>query len=338
MTFRPLPCVWLLAAALVMAGVAAWRRRGRAGARLFPGRSDRRRSRDPGRLQACKNWDISDPYDFFENTFLKPGDRTPRRALNINTADEVPDSSWFTNRAGVRALSARRGPTRAGHVQRAGAGPVDGRVRQERRHHAGIHHPRLCRRHLVHQVRSRTSNPEMATGAEMVVHQALLGAWLPRAREPPGHAPARQPRDRRQGHDRDIRRAAARAHRRRRRSAAHAGRPQRRWHLPGDCEQGARGPAARPVPLLRHAARRSQRHPPAPASPRAARHARVLGVAEPRRLAQRQLPGHARRTGRPPRRLASPDRLRLHARQRQPLRAEAARRQRVHLGSAADAS
>src|SRR3954452_545824 len=29
----------------------------------------------------------------------------PARAGNINTIDEVPDSSWFTNRAGHRALS-----------------------------------------------------------------------------------------------------------------------------------------------------------------------------------------------------------------------------------------
>ena len=39
--------------------------------------------------------------------------------------------------------------------------------------------------HLVHQVRSASRIPEMATGAEMVVHQALLRARLPRAREPP---------------------------------------------------------------------------------------------------------------------------------------------------------
>ena len=50
--------------------------------------------------------EISDPYDFVENTFLKPGDRTSQRAVNVNTADEVPDSSWYTNRVGRRALTA----------------------------------------------------------------------------------------------------------------------------------------------------------------------------------------------------------------------------------------
>src|SRR5437762_2682008 len=39
------------------------------------------------------------------------GDNT--RARNVNTVDEVPDSSWFTNRAGYRPLTADevfRGP------------------------------------------------------------------------------------------------------------------------------------------------------------------------------------------------------------------------------------
>lgn len=40
----------------------------------------------------------------------------PRRAANVNALDEVPDSSWFTNRLGVRELSVdeiRRGPNSA---------------------------------------------------------------------------------------------------------------------------------------------------------------------------------------------------------------------------------
>jgi hypothetical protein len=38
---------------------------------------------------------------------------TPRRALGVNAIDEVPDSTWFTNRIGIRALTpaeVRRGP------------------------------------------------------------------------------------------------------------------------------------------------------------------------------------------------------------------------------------
>jgi hypothetical protein len=51
---------------------------------------------------AVKPIDLSEGYDFIENTFLDAGDETPRRAVNVNTVDEVPDSSWFTNRIGRR--------------------------------------------------------------------------------------------------------------------------------------------------------------------------------------------------------------------------------------------
>lgn len=38
------------------------------------------------------------------NLFGHPGERGRRRALNVNTIDEVPDSSWFTNRVGSRLM------------------------------------------------------------------------------------------------------------------------------------------------------------------------------------------------------------------------------------------
>src|SRR5262245_39091807 len=47
----------------------------------------------------------SNGYDFVENTFGKPGDRRDIPAVNVNTMDEVPDSSWFTNRIGRRAMA-----------------------------------------------------------------------------------------------------------------------------------------------------------------------------------------------------------------------------------------
>ncbi len=46
----------------------------------------------------------SNGYDFLVNTFLKPGERRDIRAMNVNTLDEVPDSSWFTNRNGRRDI------------------------------------------------------------------------------------------------------------------------------------------------------------------------------------------------------------------------------------------
>lgn len=57
-------------------------------------------------------------YNMIANRDVRPGGR----ARNLNTVDEVPDSSWFTNRAGRRRLTAEdvaRGPD-------TGAGPADG--------------------------------------------------------------------------------------------------------------------------------------------------------------------------------------------------------------------
>jgi hypothetical protein len=44
-------------------------------------------------------------FDLIENSLLKAGERLDIRALNVNTIDEVPDSSWFTNRVGLRLRS-----------------------------------------------------------------------------------------------------------------------------------------------------------------------------------------------------------------------------------------
>ena len=51
-------------------------------------------------------WDIDLFYDLGYNLFVTPR-KVPAgiRAQNINTVDEVPDSSWFTNRIGTRALT-----------------------------------------------------------------------------------------------------------------------------------------------------------------------------------------------------------------------------------------
>jgi hypothetical protein len=65
--------------------------------------------------------DLSATYDLVENTFGNPA-RTRGPALNINTLGEVPDSSWFTNRIGVRDMTideVLRGPA-------AIDGPADG--------------------------------------------------------------------------------------------------------------------------------------------------------------------------------------------------------------------
>ena len=53
-----------------------------------------------------KRRDIDLVYDTLENLLSKPGDPTANvRAQNVNTIDEVPDSSWFTNRLGAAPMT-----------------------------------------------------------------------------------------------------------------------------------------------------------------------------------------------------------------------------------------
>jgi hypothetical protein len=106
-------------------------------------------------------------YDFVVNTFGHPGERRDVRALNVNTVDEVPDSSWFTNRLGVRAMTTAeivRGPDRAeplvldGWVVSSGkSGGVQPGFRM------------TDRDGWIYQIEvDPPSNPELATGAEMI--------------------------------------------------------------------------------------------------------------------------------------------------------------------------
>ena len=74
--------------------------------------------RDPETQDASsvQEVEVSDQYDLVESSFKKPGDFTNKRALNVNTVDDVPDSSWFTNRVGRRPMSSAelaKGPDRA---------------------------------------------------------------------------------------------------------------------------------------------------------------------------------------------------------------------------------
>ena len=55
---------------------------------------------------AVQSWEIDLAFDLSLNLFARPGDPTPNvRAMNINTIDEVPDSSWFVNRILARPVS-----------------------------------------------------------------------------------------------------------------------------------------------------------------------------------------------------------------------------------------
>ena len=67
-------------------------------------------AREPETQDASKvqEWDIGLIADLTLNLFSKPGDPTPDvRAQNVNTIDEVPDSSWFTNRIYAKPLRSR---------------------------------------------------------------------------------------------------------------------------------------------------------------------------------------------------------------------------------------
>ncbi|MEO8070373.1 MAG: hypothetical protein ABI652_03155 [Acidobacteriota bacterium] len=43
--------------------------------------------------------------DFVVDVFTRPGDPNTVRAMNVNSVDEVPDSSWFTNRVGGKSIT-----------------------------------------------------------------------------------------------------------------------------------------------------------------------------------------------------------------------------------------
>ena len=76
-------------------------------------------TQDASRVQP---WKIDLFYDLLLNQFTHPGLPPGSRAENINTIDEVPDSSWFTNRILAKPLSieeAVRGPL-------TGNGPAPG--------------------------------------------------------------------------------------------------------------------------------------------------------------------------------------------------------------------
>jgi hypothetical protein len=84
-----------------------------AGPRFYPDdplMADNDTSHD---ASGAKPRELSEWFDFFQNQFGDPGDNQNIRALNVNTLDEVPDSSWFTNRIGVRPMTVAeitRGP------------------------------------------------------------------------------------------------------------------------------------------------------------------------------------------------------------------------------------
>jgi hypothetical protein len=133
-------------------------------------------TQDASRVQA---WDIDLVYDLAENLFGHPGDPAPAgRALNVNTIDEVADSSWFTNRILVHPLSieeAARGPL-------TGSPPAPGTWAVVRPKQAGFA-PGFTMRDgegdLWFVSFDAKGFPEAATGAILVANKIFwaLGYW-----------------------------------------------------------------------------------------------------------------------------------------------------------------
>jgi hypothetical protein len=125
-------------------------------------------------------WNVNGAYDLIENSFLDPGDGRNVRALNVNTLDEVPDSSWFTNRIGVHVLTADEVET--GPI--AGTGPAPGAWTIVSGKNEGITPGFTIEdpRGDVYFIKfDPPANPEMATGAEVISTQFLhaLGYHVP---------------------------------------------------------------------------------------------------------------------------------------------------------------
>jgi hypothetical protein len=137
--------------------------------------------REPETQDASKveEWDIDLFWDLSLNLFGDPGDPTPDvKAQNVNTIDEVPDSSWFTNRILSRPVpvdEATRGPV-------TGGGPAPGTWTVVRPKESGF-----APGFTMQDGKGETwfvsfdarGFPEAATGAVMVANKIFwtLGYW-----------------------------------------------------------------------------------------------------------------------------------------------------------------
>ena len=118
-----------------------------------------------------KEIEDSNGYDFVVNSFVRPGEKRDVRAMNVNTVDEVPDSSWFSNRIGRAPMPLAdlvRGPDRHAAISLDGWVVSGGKS-------TGVQpgfrmlNPREGPRGTTYQIEfDPPSNPEMATGAEII--------------------------------------------------------------------------------------------------------------------------------------------------------------------------
>jgi len=119
---RRLAVSWPLWVSMTLVAFLTGTMLGKAGQRFY---NDDPISRAPETQDASHvvKWKIDLFYDLMLNQFARPGQPAGPRAQNVNTIDEVPDSSWFTNRILARPVSieeAVRGAT-------TGTGPAPGK-------------------------------------------------------------------------------------------------------------------------------------------------------------------------------------------------------------------
>ena len=100
------PTVHNAAAVLCLAALLATAPEPAASTRRFLDDDPISREPDTQDASGVQQWDINLITDLAINLFGRPGDSNPDvRAKNVNTIDEVPDSSWFTNRIVARPVT-----------------------------------------------------------------------------------------------------------------------------------------------------------------------------------------------------------------------------------------
>ena len=154
-------------AAFALFGSAVSARRARVSIATIPSlrepeSQDASRRRTLGARSSCTRW----PTTSSSQPGYKP---SGLRAQNLNTIDEVPDSSWFTNRVGARPLTHRRDCPRAASPGRRRI-PRAGSIFREKTSggHPGITAKDANGRDLVSRVRSPQYYPEAATAAVVI--------------------------------------------------------------------------------------------------------------------------------------------------------------------------
>jgi hypothetical protein len=113
--------------------------------------------------------EMSETVDLLLNSFVRGGGEDPGRAHNVNTVDEVPDSSWFTNRIGRRPMSMDeivRGPDIVARLDVRDWVVVDGKGAPGFQPGFRAIDPRTNQLYQLEVDMERY--PELASGAEMI--------------------------------------------------------------------------------------------------------------------------------------------------------------------------